>query len=178
MRVFPLTVRRTLRGAVLRLLFPLLMVLGTIFKSRKEGYRRTIIHLNNTLVRGEKIKTKKILLLLPHCLQRDECAIRLTHNIHNCKRCGRCEIADLIEIAENNRLDIFVATGGTLARKVVTEVRPGAIVAVACERDLSGGLADIYPAPIIGIINERPHGPCVNTKVDLAMVKEAIAFFS
>jgi hypothetical protein len=154
------------------------MVLGTILKSRKEGYRRVVIHLNNTLVRGEEVKTKKILLLLPHCLQRDECAIRLTRNIYNCRRCGKCEIADLIEMAEKNRIDLFVATGGTLARKVVAEVRPGAIVAVACERDLSGGLADTYPIPIIGIINERPHGPCVNTRVDLEMVKDAINFFS
>lgn len=178
MGVFPLTFRETLRGAVLRILYPLLMVLGAMFKNRREGYRRAVIRLNNALVRGEKIKTRKILLLLPHCLQRDECAIRLTHNIHNCQRCGRCEIADLIGIAEENRLDLFVATGGTLARKVVTEVRPGAIVAVACERDLSGGLADTYPVPIIGILNERPYGPCVNTQVDLEQVKEAIKLFS
>ena len=81
-------------------------------------------------------------------------------------------------MADENHLDLFVATGGTLARKIVTEIRPGAIVAVACERDLSGGLADTYPIPIIGISNERPYGPCLNTQVDLEKVKEAISFFS
>jgi hypothetical protein len=29
----------------------------------------------------------------------------------------------------------------------------------------------------LGITNERPFGPCLNTKVDLAKVKEAIEFF-
>lgn len=173
-----MALRKTLRGLVLRVLYPVLMILGAFFKSRKEGFQRAVISLNNRLVRGQKIRTKKILLLLPHCLQLDECNIRLTHNIYNCERCGRCRIRDLIEMADENHLDLFVATGGTLARKIVTEIRPGAIVAVACERDLSGGLADTYPIPIIGISNERPYGPCLNTQVDLEKVKEAISFFS
>lgn len=159
------------------MLYPVLMILGAFCKSRKEAFQRAVISLNNKLVRGEKTRTKKILLLLPHCLQLDECNIRLTRNIHNCERCGRCKIRDLIEIADENHLDLFVATGGTLARKIVSEIRPGAIVAVACERDLSGGLADTYPIPIIGISNERPYGPCVNTQVDIEKVKEAINFF-
>ena len=60
----------------------------------------------------------------------------------------------------------------------VRDVRPEAIVAVACERDLSSGLVDTYPIPIIGIPNDRPFGPCLNTQVDLDKVREAIQFFS
>jgi uncharacterized protein len=48
---------------------------------------------------------------------------------------------------------------------------------VACERDLSSGLVDTYTLPVLGIPNERPFGPCFNTRVDLEKVKEAIAFF-
>jgi uncharacterized protein len=163
---------------VLKVLYPFLMLLSAFFKSRKEKFQHAIISLNNRLVRGEGLRTKKILLLLPHCLQTTECDIRLTHNIYNCARCGRCEIRDLIEIAEENGLDLFVATGGTLARKIVAESRPEAIVAVACERDLSSGIVDSYPLPALGIPNERPFGPCLNTRVDLEKVKEAIRFFS
>ncbi len=71
-----------------------------------------------------------------------------------------------------------MATGGTLARKIVLDARPEAIVAVACERDLSSGIVDTFPMPVMGISNERPFGPCFNTRVDLEKVKEAIRFFS
>jgi len=169
---------KTLRGIVLRVLYPLLMFVSAFFKSRKEVFQRFAINLNDRLVRLENIKTKKILLLLPHCLQTDECTIRLTHNIYNCERCGRCEIKDLIEIADENKLNLFVATGGTIARKIVSEVKPEAIIAVACERDLSHGLVDTYPIPVLGISNKRPFGPCLNTQVDLQEVREAINFFS
>ncbi len=167
-----------MRGLVLRILYPFLMLIGAFFKSKKEALQRFVINLNNSIIRKEKPRTRKILLLLPHCLQTTECAIRLTHNIYNCERCGRCGIKDLIEIADENKLTLFVATGGTIARKIVMESKPEAIIAVACERDLSSGLVDTYPIPILGVWNERPNGPCINTRVDLEKVKEAINFFS
>lgn len=172
-----MTYHRFLRGVVLRVVYPFLMLIGAFFKSKKEGFQRFVINLNNRIIMKEKPKTKKILLLLPHCLQTSECAIRLTHNIYNCERCGRCGIKGLIEVADENRLNLFVATGGTIARKIVMEARPEAIIAVACERDLSSGLVDTYPIPVLGVWNERPHGPCFNTRVDLSKVREAIRFF-
>ena len=168
---------RISRGIVLKVFYPVLMLLSAFMKERKESFQLATIRMNNRLVRAEKKKTKKILILLPHCLQISDCPIRLTHNIHNCQRCGRCEIKDLIAITEQYGLNLSVATGGTLARKIVKETAPEAIIAIACERDLSSGLVDTYPLPVLGIPNERPFGPCFNTRVDLEKVKEAIAFF-
>jgi len=153
------------------------MFAASFKKSKKEAYQRFVINLNNKLVKREKLKTKKILLLLPHCLQMSECDIRLTYNIYNCERCGRCEIKDLIHIADENSLKLSIATGGSLARRIISDIQPDAVVAVACENDLSSGIADSYPLPVLGIPNERPCGPCMNTIVDLEKVKDAIASF-
>ncbi|MBZ0156085.1 MAG: DUF116 domain-containing protein [Alphaproteobacteria bacterium] len=171
--------RNFLRAVVLKVLYPLLMLAGAFFKDRKERFQHLVIDWNNRLVLANirRFRTKRILLLLPHCLQVNECDVRITNDIYNCRRCGRCGINDLIEVAEEYRLKLFVATGGNLARRIVKDVRPAAIVAVACERDLSSGIVDSYPLPIIGIPNERPFGPCVNTRVSLEKVKEAIRLF-
>ncbi len=166
------------RGFALKILYPFLMFLGSFMKGKKPSYQQFIIRLNNKLVRKESHKPGNLLLLLPHCLQIDECDVRLTYNIYNCKRCGRCEIKDLISLAEENHLKLFVATGGSLARRVITETKPDAVIAVACENDLSSGIADTYPLPILGITNQRPFGPCLNTRVDLSEVKDAILFFA
>ena len=171
--------KRFLRAFVLKVLYPLLMLAGAFLKSRKEVFQRYIIDLNNRLIKAEPdiYRTKRILLLLPHCLQTSECDVRITNDINNCKRCGKCGIKDLIQVAADNDLKLFVATGGNLARRIVSEVKPKAIVAVACERDLSSGIVDSYPLPVLGIHNERPFGPCRNTQVDLEKVREAIKFF-
>ncbi len=166
-----------MRGMTLRILYPTLMLLGFFKKNKKEDYQRFIINYNNRLLLKEGFRTKRILLLLPHCLQIDKCKIRITHNIYNCKRCGNCEIKDLIGIAEEKNLELFIATGGTIARKIVSEANPEAIIAIACERDLSSGIADSYPLRVYGIPNERPYGPCFNTRVNLKDVEEAINVF-
>ena len=53
-----------------------------------------------------------------------------------------------------------------------------AIIAVACERDLTSGIQDVFPIPVIAIFNERPFGPCFNTRVDINRVEEAIKMLS
>jgi hypothetical protein len=162
------------RGALLKVVYPLFMLAGSFSKDKKEALQGRVIRWNNKLVLREVRDAKKILLLLPHCIQVDTCKIRLTHDVRNCEGCGECEIKDLIEIADRKGLQLFVATGGNLARRIVQDVRPESIVAVACERDLSSGIADTWPMPVLGIPNERPFGPCLNTRVDLKKVEEAL----
>jgi hypothetical protein len=164
-----------LRALLLKVAYPVFMLLGGLSPAWKERLQGLTIRLNNRLVLAGRPKARRLLLLLPHCLQTDECNIRITRNIHNCARCGKCEIRDIISMADDFGLELHVATGGNLARRIVKDVRPEAIVAVACERDLSSGIADSYPLPILGIPNERPFGPCLNTRVDLGRLKAAIA---
>lgn len=70
-----------------------------------------------------------------------------------------------------------MATGGTLARHFVKQYRPRAVVAIACERDLTSGIQDTQPLPVLGVLNLRPHGPCLNTQVNLNQVEQAVQFF-
>ncbi|MEN2994418.1 MAG: DUF116 domain-containing protein [Thermodesulfovibrio sp.] len=166
-----------LRGFILKVVYPVLMLVGAFFKSKKQEFQAYIVKLNNILVMRNSINVKKILLLLPHCIQNSKCDIRLTFDVFKCRRCGKCKIKDLIEIAENYNISIAIATGGTIARKVVKEVKPDAIIAVACERDLSSGIVDTYPTPVIGILNERPFGPCIDTTVSLKQIEDALKWF-
>jgi Uncharacterized conserved protein len=108
-------------------------------KTKKTDFQAYIVTLNNLIVMRDNINVNKILVLLPHCIQNSKCDVRLTFDVFKCRRCGQCKIKDLIELAEKYGVSIAIATGGTIARKVVKEVKPDAIVAVACERDLSSG---------------------------------------
>ena len=48
---------------------------------------------------------------------------------------------------------------------------------VACERDLTSGIQDVFPMPVIGVLNQRPNGPCFNTSVDIDAIEEEIKTF-
>ena len=168
-----------LRGIVAKVLFPFMIMMGRLVGVSKQKVQQSFIELNNHLVRSNarRVRPGKLLILLPHCIQNFDCQIKITGNIKNCKACGKCEIKDLVELSDQYRLKISVATGGTLARRIIVQNRPDAIVAVACELDLTTGIQDTYPIPVIGILNERPNGPCINTKVDIDKVKHAILDF-
>jgi hypothetical protein len=162
-----------------RILYPLAVTLGKALGIATDKVRCSFVEMNNSLVRASSglVPGDRLLLLLPHCLQSFECPHRVTSEVRNCKGCGGCEIADLIAMCDTYGIKMSIATGGTLARRVIVETRPRAIVAVACERDLTSGIQDSYPIPVIGVLNERPFGPCRNTRVSLSSVEDAISFF-
>jgi len=167
---------RLLRGAAIRLLLPLIEFLGRLAGIPRDTIRQSFISMNNSLVMARKIRLKpdRILILLPHCLQFVDCDIKVTGDINKCLRCDRCDISGLARLAEKYHIDISVATGGTLARKVIMEKRPKLVLAVACEGDLTSGIRDCYPLPVLGVLNDRPFGPCYNTSVDLERIEEAL----
>jgi hypothetical protein len=162
-----------------RILFPLASTLGRLLGVEPEAMRSSFIEMNNSLVRASArlVSGDRLLLLLPHCLQNFDCPHRVTSEVRNCHNCGGCEISDLIKMCDGCGIKMSIATGGTLARRVIVETRPKAIVAVACDRDLTSGIQDSYPIPVMGVLNERPFGPCRNTRVDLAKVRQAVDFF-
>ncbi|MBN1903824.1 MAG: DUF116 domain-containing protein [Deltaproteobacteria bacterium] len=170
---------RRIRGVVIRFLFPMLVFMGKLVGISKDQVRRSFIEINNQLVLSEarKVKPEKLLILLPHCLQFHDCHVRITGDITNCKKCGKCKIKDLVSLTEKYHVPVSVATGGTLARRIVVEKRPDIIIGVACERDLTSGIQDSFPIPVFGILNKRPFGPCYDTDIDMERVERAIKVF-
>ncbi|MFP4048750.1 MAG: DUF116 domain-containing protein [Desulfovermiculus sp.] len=169
----PILFSRKIRGITIKCFLPLMTLVGKILGISQEKVRASFIQVNNEMVtaEGRRYSPDEILLLMPHCLQNSRCKYRLTYNISNCRRCGECPIAGLLSLSEEFGVHLAIATGGTIARRIVVQTRPKIILAVACERDLASGIQDTYPLPVFGILNQRPHGPCLDTNVDLDQVR-------
>src|SRR5690242_1200785 len=75
-------------------------------------------------------------------------------------------------IAGRYEVPVFVATRGQLARRVIRERRPRAVVAVACERDMMTGLRDVAGRlPVLGLTMRLPNGPCRDAVLDLDVME-------
>ncbi len=163
----------------INILFPFAVVLGRLFNIPRGKIEQSFIEVSNNLVLQHKVKVpgSRIMILTPHCIQKDTCVHKITRNVENCKLCGGCCVGEMLALAHKYGCSMAVATGGTLARQMVKQARPKAIVAVACERDLTSGIQDVFPLPVLGVLNERPFGPCFNTRVDIKKLEEAILVF-
>lgn len=179
-RLKPAWLRKFAHWMLLHFYYQMARGLNHITFSKKEHLMESFLNFNNEVVltNHQGAHHNKILLLLPHCLQKDDCKIRITNDIISCEQCGGCDIAKLKDLVSDPRVVAAVATGGSLARKLIKDHRPDVIVAVACHRDLVDGVRDAWHFPVYAILNERPNGPCFETTVSIATVKFALQKFS
>ena len=79
-----------LRGITIRLLLPIMELMGRMMRIPVAAVRRSFIKVNNELVlsSGIQCEPRQLLVLLPHCIQSSRCTHRLTYHIDNCARCG------------------------------------------------------------------------------------------
>lgn len=95
----------------------------------------------------------ELLVLIPRCLSKEA-------------------LDGVLTIAGRYEVPVFVATRGQLARRVIRERRPRAVVAVACERDMTTGLRDVAgKLPVLGLTMRLPNGPCRDAMVDLDVME-------
>lgn len=161
-------VRRIMQSFLL-LMLPLAVSAGRLLGRSRDDVQASFIAINNALTRRSvgNVEAAGILVLLPRCMQLADCIHKVSQDVSRCRRCGRCPMAEILEATDGMDLSVSVSTGGTQARRIVTERRPEVIIAVACERELTEGIRDVGGIAVIGVVNRRPQGPCHNTDVDV-----------
>lgn len=160
----------------LKLVMPFALFVTDLLKHDKDMIRSLFIDINNLFVQSGSIRKSpdKIMLLLPHCLQNSECTFKVTGDIANCRKCGRCTIGSILKMIEEKGVKAIVVTGGTAARNTIAREKPEIVLSVACERDLAIGISDVSQIPVLGVLNQRPNGPCVNTTVDVELLRKKL----
>jgi uncharacterized protein len=137
------------RGPFLRLMRWTSLVAGRF--GRRDWVENAAVKVYDALAleRGRKVGKGELLLLIPRCL-------------------SRTALDGVLAIAGKYEVPVFVATRGQLARRVIRERRPRAVVAVACERDMVSGLHDVAgKIPVLGLTMTLPAGPCKDAGLDL-----------
>ena len=123
---------------------------------KRDWVEHAAIDVYNTLAerRGRKVGKGELLVLIPRCLSKQA-------------------LDGVLGIAGRYDVPVFVATRGQLARRVIRERRPRAVVAVACERDMMTGLRDVAgKLPVLGLTMQLPNGPCRDAVLDLAQMED------
>ena len=137
----------------------LILMSVTSYVARAFGKRDWVEHAGidvyNALAerRTRTVGKGELLVLIPRCLSKEA-------------------LDGVLTIAGRYEVPVFVATRGQLARRVIRERRPRAVVAVACERDMTTGLRDVAGRlPVLGLTMRLPNGPCRDAMLDLEVME-------
>jgi hypothetical protein len=142
------------RGPYLKLMNYTSLLARTFGK--RDWVEHAAIDIYNTLAerRGRTVGKGELLVLIPRCLSKQA-------------------LDGVLEVAGRYEVPVFVATRGQLARRVIRERRPRAVVAVACERDMMTGLRDVAgKLPVLGLTMQLPNGPCRDATIDLTQMEK------
>ena len=148
------------RGLMLRTLH-LAWRAGEAFGVKRDwtGHASVVVYNRLAWARARRVTANELLILIPRCLSRPS-------------------LDGVLEIAKRYNVSAFVATRGQLARRVIRERRPRAVVAVACERDMVSGLHDVAGrVPVLGLTMQLPNGPCKDASLDLERMEEFVRRF-
>jgi hypothetical protein len=108
------------------------------------------------LPRSGTHRADELLLLLPRCLSRDS-------------------MRAAIDLSVRYGVPAFVASRGRYARQMIRERKPSGVVAVACERDLVSGIADVGGRlPVLGSTIRMPSGPCRDTELNTVALERQL----
>lgn len=122
-----------------------------------------------------KIPAHERIVLLPHCLRPSSgCPGQMTPKGLVCPTdCPRasCPIRRLREEAQRlGYKGVYVAPGGSLALRVIKEVQPQGVVAIACLKELLEGteaVANLSETPPAVLTLPLSRDGCVDTEVDM-----------
>jgi hypothetical protein len=163
-------------------MIPLARRLARLFGSTPDRMTHSTVRVSNAVMGAGARKRRPgrpLLVLLPRCIQKPGCPQPIVEEIDNCRRCGDCPVAALIDLrSEYDNVVMAVLTGGSVVAGVVRRVDPGAIIGVACERELITGIMTVPDRPVVGVPNQRPEGPCRATVLKLDELRDALEVYA
>ena len=134
------------------------------------------IHLRNHVnyPHYASVPPEERVMLVPQCLRHTRCPAPMSsEDGFLCRKCGLCEIAKFYKIGDAIGTEVYIAPGGTFAKRILKKAKERnkkAVLGVACHTDLYEGMlaAKIGGIPSQGVplLTEG----CVSTKVDVNRV--------
>ncbi len=141
-----------------------------LFKLYVEAKNRSLIQSFASTPYNERI------IMLPQCLRAKDCPAEIGKYGYECQQCGRCSVATIMQLTKDlGYKGAFILPGGSLAQKIILELKPKASLGVACSTELVLGSYLCEKMGIIGQGVELLRDGCINTIVDMKTLREALS---
>ncbi|RLG13875.1 MAG: DUF116 domain-containing protein [Candidatus Nanohalarchaeota archaeon] len=155
-------------SSLLVLFYGSLKAVFRFFKVDDKIIDKTYILVQNemNLEKIKKTNYKDICIFMPQCLRSEKCPAKSHGGLVSCINCGLCPVGAAKKKAEKLKCNFFIATGGSVIKRLIKQYKPKAIIGVGCLYEVKEGLELCAKCniPTYGVTLLKDG--CVNTILD------------
>lgn len=122
-------------------------------------------------------KTKKRIILAPHCMRSLDCPAHSTQTGIQCKSCGKCVFTLLRRDAERYGYKVFIVTGSSFVKNILKMEAADGVLLIACDYEINKVMRALKDKKVAtyGIPMERDG--CFGTEVNYQNVLNVFETF-
>ncbi len=141
---------------------------------KPENVDRLFIEMKNDIHRNNfrKISPKDKIVFLPQCLRNPKCRARIKDFGYNCVDCCNCKASQIKKLAEKLGYSVFIVPGDSMVFRAIKELKPKAVVGIACLKELVAALEEIK-LPLQTV--ELSKTGCINTDVNISDISKILS---
>ncbi|WP_094227926.1 DUF116 domain-containing protein [Methanolobus psychrotolerans] len=137
-----------------------------------------MVSLKNISNRNSFRKSKRRMIIAPHCMRSMECPASSTKTGIQCVSCGKCIFGKLKGDAIKYGYDLYIVTGSSFVKHVLREKNYDAALLIACDYELNKVMMGLKGKEIVTYGIPMLNDGCFNTEVDYGMVIDTLNMFS
>jgi hypothetical protein len=137
-----------------------------------------MVSLKNIANRNAFERTKKRMIIAPHCMRFLECPAASTRTGIECVSCGKCVFSKLKEDAARYGYRLYIVTGSSFVKHVIKEEKYEGALLIACDYELNKVMMGLKGKNIVTYGIPMYNDGCFNTGVDYGKVLQVMEMFS
>jgi len=130
-----------------------------VAKLVRDNNVRVHSHLSNRPVR-------QVLLIMPRCLKKSGCRVRVQDSTDECLTCRQCPLGDVADLCRRFGLQALIAFRSHIAFDMARREQPDVIIASACHDRLVKALHSVPEIPALLAPLTGMERMCVNATLD------------
>ncbi|MBN2110589.1 MAG: DUF116 domain-containing protein [Methanosarcinaceae archaeon] len=136
-----------------------------------------MVSLKNIAHMDDFARTKKRMIITPHCMRSLDCPASSTKEGIQCLSCGKCVFTELKKDARKYGYKLYIVTGSSFVKHIIKGGRYDGALLIACDYELNKVMMGLKGQDIVTYGIPMLNDGCFNTRVDYDRVIETLEMF-
>jgi uncharacterized protein len=133
--------------------------------------------LKNRANKSAFAKTKKRIILAPHCMRSLDCPAHSTQTGIQCKCCSKCVYTQLKRDSDKYGYKLFILTGSSYVKNILKMEAADGVLLIACDYEINKVMRALKGKKVVSYGIPMEKDGCFGTEVNYQKVLNVLEYF-